>query len=347
MKPITKPLLPLLLLLGALPARSQLGPEVFATTHFFGTTRATSVRAYGMGGGLAAVPGDASFNPAHAADNDTYTGDLHVGRARFADGTRFDSQLATIEVPLGRRDGLNLIFGNVNSPEKSSFAQTAPGFGASTQRFRENSIGVFYGRRISPKLSLGFGAAPVLSTRHELRGVDFGAGAGTIQFSGRPITTELAHLGGRLGLDYKFARWGSIGVIYDNFWEKATMRVPPQLAPLTTTTADFHEVVLAAGLSLRPTKNLLLTIERERGTLKGGAFRLRADSTYYGGEWQATRHFALRAGNHDGSPTFGLGYSQGPFSLQFARVRNLAGDETNAVFGGSNTFNVLEAAYSF
>ncbi|HEY0076159.1 MAG TPA: hypothetical protein VGB77_18805 [Abditibacteriaceae bacterium] len=327
-------------------AQAQLGPEVFATTHFFGASRATSIRAYGMGGGIATTPGPFSLNPAHAAFNDDPAGVARYGRTRFADGTRFNSAMLGAALPLGKQDGLQILYANVRSPEKSSFAAPAPGFAASTQVFHEESVSLFYGRRVSPRLALGIGVAPILRTRHEIRNVNFGAGPGTLRFSAKPPLDDLSHLGGRFGLDYKFASWGRFSGFYDNFWEDAVFFVPAQLAPLTTRRAAFHEVALTGGFHLTPTPKLTLVIERERATLTGGGFRLKGHNTYYGGEWMATKNLALRAGSHDGDLTYGLGWTKNRFSLQYAHVKNLAGDETRPFFG-NNKFNVLEASYQF
>jgi hypothetical protein len=328
-------------------AQAQLGPEIFATTHFFGASRATSVRAYGMGGGIATTPGAFSLNPAHAAFIEETAGDARYGRTRFADGTRFNSTMIAAALPFGQNDGLQILGAIVRSPEKSSFAAAAPGFAASRQVFREESVSLFYGRRVSSRLALGIGVAPILRTRHEIRNVNFGAGPGTLRFSAKPPLDNLSHLGARLGLDYKFARWGRFSGFYDNFWEDANFIVPAQLAPLTTVRAAFHETALSGGLHLTPTRRLTIVLERERATVTGSnAFRLKGHNTYYGGEWQATRQLALRAGSHDGEPTFGLGWTKNRFSVQYAHVKNLAGDETRAIFG-TNKFDVLEASYQF
>jgi hypothetical protein len=336
-------------MLGALscqPAQAQLGPQLYAASHFFGSTRTASLRSYGMGGGLAVVPDATSLNPAHAASNENYGATLRHARTRFDDGTRFDSTFLNTTIPLGRRDGLQIVVDVVRSPEKAAFVAGAPGFGGSTQIFRENSLGIFYGRRLSDKLSVGFGAAPILDTRHELRGANFGAGPGTIVIQSRALSSELKHLGGRIGLDYQFARWGRLGVIYDNFWEKATLFAPPQLAPLTSSTEDFHDVVLSGGVFLQPTKRLSLALERERASVSSNTFRLKGHNTYFGAEWQATKNLSLRAGSHDGSTTFGLGYTRGAFSLEYAHLGDLAGDETRPFFGG-NRFDMLSASYQF
>lgn len=333
--------------IGVPSVQAQLGPELFAITHFFGDTRSTSARAYGMGGLLATTPGAFSPNPAHAAFDETTVGDLRYGRTRFADGTRFDSAMLSAALPLGRRDGLEIFYTNVRSPQKSSFAAAQPGFAASTQDFREESVTVFYGRRVSPRLAIGIGVAPYLRTRHEIRNVDFGAGAGTLRFSAKPPLDDLSHLGARLGFDYQFASWGRVAAYYDNFWEDADFIVPAQLAPLATTRASFHETALTGGLLLTPTRRLTLALERERATLSGtNGFRVKAHNTYYGAQWQATKELALRAGSHDGSLTYGLGWTKNRFSLHYAHVKNLSGDETRPIFG-NNTFNVLEASYEF
>lgn len=327
-------------------AQAQLGPEIFATTHFFGISRATSVRAYGMGGGIATTPGTLSLNPAQMAFIENHEGKVRFGRTRFNDGTRFDSTMLAATLPLGKRDGLQIVGTDVRSPEKSSFAATAPGFAASTQVFREHSITLLYGRRLSERLALGIGISPFLQARHELRGVDFGAGTGTIRFAARPSLNNLSHLGARLGFDYQFARWGRVSGLYDNFWEDAQMTVPAQLAPLATMKASFHETTLTGGLHLTPTRHLTLVIERDRSALSSNTFQLKAHNTYYGGEWQATKHLALRAGSNDGSPTFGAGWRKNRFSLQYAHVKNLAGDETRPIFG-NNKSDVVEASYQF
>lgn len=330
-----------------LMAQAQLGPEIFATTHFFGVSRASSVRAYGMGGGPATMPGTFSLNPAHMAFTDEAAGDTRYARTRFADSTRFDTAMAAVALPLGQRDGLQILYTNVRSPEKSSFAVGAPGFATSTQVFREESVTLLYGRRVTDRLSMGIGMSPLLRTRHEIRNVNFGAGSGTIGFSAQPPLDNLSHIGARIGLDYKFASWGRASAIYDNFWEDATMFVPAQLAPLTTVRAPFHETTLSGGLMLTPTRRLTVVVERDRAVLAGPTFRLKAHETYYGGEWQATRHLALRAGSNDGNATYGLGWTKNRFSLQYAHVKNLAGDEVNGFFGGSNKFNIVEASYRF
>lgn len=327
-------------------AQGQLGPEIFATTHFFGVSRATSVRAYGMGGGISTMPGPFSYNPAHAALNEEMQAKAQYGRTGFTDGTRFNSAAVAATLPLGKRDGLQILYTNVRSPEKSSFAAGAPGFAASTQVFREQSVTFLYGRHVSDRLALGVGISPFLQSRHHLRGVDLGAGPGTIVFSAKPPLTDLSHVGARLGFDYQFAKWGRVTGIYDNFWEDAKMTVPAQLAPLATINATFHETTISGGLHLTPTRHLTLVLERDRAALSSSTFRLKAHDTYYGGEWQVTKQFAVRAGSNDGSPAFGLGWTQNRFSLQYAHVKNLAGDETRPIFG-NNKFDVLEASYQF
>lgn len=348
----TRPIRAALLLLigittmGSCDAQAQLGPEIFATTHFFGVSRAASVRAYGMGGGISTIPGPFSFNPAHAAYDEKVEAKAHYGRTRFTDGTRFNSASVATALPLGKHDGLQILYTNVHSPEKSSFAAGAPGFGNSTQIFHEQSVTFLYGRRVSDRLALGVGISPYLQSRHELRGVNLGAGPGTVDFSARPPLTDLNHLGARLGLDYRFAKWGRATGVYDNFWEDANMTVSPQLAPLTTMRAAFHETTISGGVFLTPTRRLTVVLERDRAALSSNTFSLKAHNTYYGAEWQATKQFAIRAGSNDGSPTFGLGWTQDRFSLQYAHVRNLAGDETRPIFG-NNKFDVLEASYQF
>lgn len=161
------------------------------------------------------------------ADANEYGVDIRSGRTTFDKGTRFDSTFASIAVPMGKQDGLQILYGNVSSSQQSSFVSAV--FPGSTQKFHEESLSIFYGRRVTDKLSLGIAVAPILSTHHRLN--NLGAPDVGIDFDSTPITDKLSRLGGRFGADYQFASWGHASVSYDNFWERSKMTVSPALAP--------------------------------------------------------------------------------------------------------------------
>ncbi|MBV9468969.1 MAG: hypothetical protein JOZ57_06950 [Abitibacteriaceae bacterium] len=326
-------------------AQAQLGPQVYALSHFFGATRTATVRGYGMGGAVACIPGPDSLNPADAADNKQVAADVRHLQASFTNSTTFKTNMVSVALPLGANGGGQILYSNVKSPTHSSFLATA--FPGSTQKLSEESVGLFYGHRINPKLALGVSAAPVLATHHVLGAI--GAPGIDIHFDGRPIVSQFSKLGGRVGLDYKFAEWGRFGLIYDNFWERATMTVPPALAPagLVTHTANFHAVNLAGGFNIQPTKKLTLVFEHDKGSLTGDGSGITGHETYAGAEWMVASALALRVGRRNGNSTYGLGVTRGNFSLQWAYVNNLAADQVNPVFGGRHNLKNFEVGYSF
>ena len=330
---------------GALPAHAQLGPELFGITHFFGGPDVTTVRGYGMGGAAATMGGVNSPNPAHAAYLDSYEASVRYGRTSFASGTRFDATFVAASVPLGKKDGLKFIYGDVRSPESASFASVV--FPGSTQKFHEVSAGAFYGRQVTEKLSLGIGLAPLLLTNHRLKNV--GAPGVDIEIEGKPLANSLKRLGGRFGADYKFAPWGRASVFYDNYWERAKIKVPTALAPtgLKSQSGDFHEVNLTAGVQIQPLRHLTLVAERQRITASSQTFNSKVHNTLLGAEYEVRPGVALRVGSNDGHSTFGLGLTRGQFNLQIARVKNYADDELRPIFGSGNKLTCVELGYTF
>lgn len=324
-------------------AHAQLGPQLYSLSHAFAAT--ATLRGYGMGGAVATISGPTSLNPAHMAATDAYEFNLRSGRTEFVSGTRFDSTFASIAVPLGKKDGLQILYTNVRTPTQPSF--TSALFPGSTQRFREESLGIFYGHRITDKLSLGIAGAPLLKEHHHLD--NLGAPGVGIDFDANPVLDRSNHLGGRFGADYKFASWGHASVIYDNFWERATMTVSPALAPagIKTRRAEFHEATLISGVEVHPVRNVSLVIERESATLSGHAFSATARNTRLGAEWEVRPGVAVRIGSRNGEPTYGAGYTRGRFNLQVARVNNLAGKQLAPVFGPGNHLTVIGLGYKF
>jgi hypothetical protein len=329
----------------ALPARAQLGPELYGVTHYYGSLNLTTARGSGLGAASATMRGIDSPNPAAAAYNDGVDASLRFGRTRFDGGTRFDSNLGAVSIPLGKKDGLKIEYTTVRSPERSSFATAV--FPGSTQRFREENLGLFYGRQITERLALGVAAAPVLSTHHRLNNTV--APDIDIRFDSKPITNKLKRLGGRIGADYTFAPWGRASLYYDNYWERVTMTVPAALAPagLTTQQADFHDVGLTSGLELTPLPHLTLLAQRQRISVTGGSFRTIVHNTSLGAEYEVARGIALRVGRNSGNSTYGLGVSRGRLDLQVARINNLAIRQLKPLFGDGNRFTVAELGYRF
>ena len=286
-----------------------------------------------------------SVNPAQMADANAYQADVRHARTSFDSSTRFDATFASVAIPLGRKDGLQILYGNVRSPQQASFVDAV--FPGSTQKFREESLTAFYGRRVTDKLSLGIAIAPILSTNHRLD--DLGAPGVGIDFAGKPITDRLKRLGGRFGADYQFASWGHASVSYDNFWERSKMTVSPVLAPagLVNQSADFHDTALIGGVEVHPTRHLAIVVEHERAAIKGSTFGLTAHNTYLGAEWQVRRELALRLGSNNGDATYGMGFERGRFNLQAAYVNNLASKQVGPIFGKGNHLTMVEAGYEF
>lgn len=330
---------------GIRPVQAQLGPELYGVTHYYGSLNLTTARGHGLGAASATMRGVDSPNPAQAAYHDGVDANLRFARIRFESGTRFDSSLGAVSIPLGKKDGLKLTYAKVHSPERSSFAAAV--FPASRQRFSEENMGIYYGRQINEKLAVGVAAAPILTTHHRLS--DTVAPGIDIRFDSKPITNRLNRLGGRVGADYQFASWGRAGVYYDNYWERVTMTVPDALAPggLTTQRADFHDVGLTGGVELKPLPQLTFVAQRQRLSVTGGSFRTVNRNTSVGAEYEVGRGIALRTGRNSGSSTYGLGVTRGRFDLQVARAKNLANRELRPVFGNGNTFTTAELGYSF
>ena len=313
-------------------AQAQLGPELYSLSHAFGAT--TTLRGYAMGGASATMSGPTSINPAQMAATNELEAEVRYGQTRFNGGTRFDATFVSVAVPLGKKDGLQILYNDGHSPRQSSFVSAV--FPGSTQQFHEETLGFFYGRRLNDKLSLGIAGAPILRTNHRLD--NLGAPGVAVDFGSKPELDHLNHASGRFGLDYQFSPRVRASAYYDNYWERATRKASPLLAPagLVSRNEDFHETLLVGGIEVRATPRLSLVAERARASLSSSTFGTTVHTTRVGAEWEATRGLFLRVGRQNNENTYGAGYERGRFSVNAARVNNGADKQLGPLFGKGN-----------
>jgi len=112
------------------------------------------------------------------------------------------------------------------------------------------------------------------------------------------------------------------------------------------TSLVFHDDQLAIGASRHFADRFLGAIEFNRGTEWRSPFSSGHNAWQFGLEYQACPGCAVRAGIADGSPTFGLGYHNDRWSIDYAYIHNWNDDSVGELFGSSKT-NSLEVAYKW
>ena len=325
------PLVPLLLLAAAWAACGQgLGPEVYGIVAEFGMSAPTPTRQLGMGAPITCLDDVQYANPAFAAVRRVSDASVRLNLTDLERGPLLTSVLANYSYAL--HPGQSGLQFSVLDLSSSGGDTVLPGLGPVTVDMSENAFVVDYGRRLGEKLTGGLSVLG--SNRVELH-VD------------NPLAPLLdlgtrMDYGGRVGLAYEWLPGDFLGLLYS--FAQDTVHTNGAMTGGVERRTIFHSDQLAVGASRHLNSEVLVMVEFQRATLRNASFHRSVESWQLGGEYQVTPQWALRAGSDDGAPTFGLGYSDSRWRVDYAFLQDWKYASSGRLFGGSDTHSV-QASY--
>jgi hypothetical protein len=295
----------------------DIGPEAYSFVHPFGLSTATTARQYGMGGTVSCINESGFANPAYAACQSGPAAGVRINSTEFDFGPRVTSVHAHCAVPTKPNEqGWQFNVFSLDSYGGSGMA--GPQLDIS-----EDDLAVHFGQRLSRKLVAGVGLSPYSKIR-------FSVNAPT----GTPLMAVKSEsdMGARLGLAYEWVPGDFIGFVGDYYQETASVAGFGDVV--------FHTTLLAAGASRHLGDNLLVAAEFQRGSSKSGAVEDTLNGWHFGAEYKPAGHLAFRGGLNDTEPTFGIGFDDGRWAVDYAYIKNWNSDIARDLLGDSATHSV-------
>ncbi len=292
--------------LGAIaPARAQLPPglpvaaENYALPHVWGSSSASSLEHYAMGGAYVADrSSDWHGNPAGVLSIGQPEFLAYAMSAGFDDLPTFHSYFVGYAQPLGEKFALKISYVAVRAQGELSGTPLSA-------RIEEGAPGIELGYRASDRLWLGVSTAYLeTESNYTLPGV-----GEVTRLESRP-----ANLGGRVGLIYRLTPQLSLGAKFDRYAETVEQSVPALGLPATS--FRFNSRAERVGLSWIPDENSKFLLDYESTQLKGANTRLK-QRFWLAGAQRQINDFALRIGTFDGKLTGGVGYRRGEWRLDY------------------------------
>lgn len=299
----------------------EIGPDAYSFVHPFGLSTATTTRQYAMGGTISCINEAGFANPAYAACQSRPAAGVRVNTTEFDFGPRVTSVHTHYVVPT-KPNAQGWQFNVFTLDSYGGSGLPGPQLDMS-----ENDLSIDYGQRLGRKLVAGIGISPYSKIDFDVTG---------------PMGTPLmrvhseSDLGARLGFAYEWVPGDFIGLVGDYYQETASVAGAGDIV--------FHTSLLAAGASRHLGDKLLLAAEFQRGESKSGAVSDTINGWHFGAEFKPAGHVAFRAGLNDTQPTFGIGFNDGRWAVDYAYLKDWNDDIAGPLLGGSKTHS-LHATY--
>jgi len=278
-------------------------------------------------GGVMSCVNDVQFtNPAFAAVQEDCDLGLRINTTDLDNGPRLTSFEAHYVHPLvPNQTGLQL---TVLTLDSSSGSTTLPGMGPAAAALSEDALVVDYGRRLGEQLA---GGLSVLGYQHSKFSLASPLGPKYLDLSAE------ADYGFRGGVAYEYQPGDWLGVAYS--YSQNTIKANGLMLGGASRTV-FHSDFFAIGASRHLRPDTLAAVEFQRGTTGSGPSSSSTNSWHLGAEHILPQGWALRAGLSDGSPSFGLGYANARWRLDYACVSDWNDDAVGTLFGRSDTHSL-------
>lgn len=327
--------LALLFFLGSIACAAPVFAQVqlYAVTHPFALSTATTTRLYGMGGFLTCIKDVGFPNCAFAGTLTESSAVAHESVTTFDSGLKLTGDLASVAVPIKEnKKGFQITGMRLTTDSRS----LQPGTPPTSIGMSEYDLGLNYGQRVSSRLLFGFGVGPV---NHNSVGIDVaGGGPNLLQLSSSVSS------GARLCALYELCDDSWIGAIYDYNRDDVVAAGP--LAGGGSVALDFTSRLTAVGFSHQLNPCLLAAVEWQQLTSTGAGFRNGDSGWRVGLEATLDNNVTLRIGSNDGALSLGAGLTDKRWNFNYAFIRDWNKDIVEPLFGSSNTHQ-LEATYRF
>ena len=307
---------------------------MYAVAHPFGLASATTARQFGMGGPISCVWDRGFANPAFAGLQQEPNAGVRYSATGFDAGPSLNTLHAHYVHPLpGDAGGLQLSVLRLRSG--SGTAPAPPPLGGDvTVKLSEDDIALHYGRRVGPGWAAGISVTPYSRINVSL----------THPALGTLLDVEAkADIGARLGAVHEFAPGSFAGLVVDRYRETAqghSLAFGGGSARRT-----FTSELLAVGISHRVRPDVLGAVEYCTARTSRGSVRESLSGWRLGAEYRPVgMPYAARAGLNDKRPTFGLGYDDRQWQVDYAFMSRWNDDIAAGQFGGSDTHQV-QATY--
>lgn len=299
------------------------GIESYALAHPFGLGGASSIRLYGMGGMIAAVPDYGNANPAWASTKTVAHAGSRYKVTDFDSGLTLKSFQVDANYPLspGKR-GIQLTYHDLGS---SSGSLMIPGVGAVPMGISAEELALHYSQRLTEDLYGGIGLAPVGRIKFTVGGP-----------GGPPVMDVRAETdkGARLGLAYRLREnvWaGFVGERFDEDVKASGLALGGELR------TSFTSSQYALGVSGYVHERVLAAVEWQTAASKGNNTRNSVHGWHLGLEALVQDEWKVRAGCHDGRFSTGVGFERGRWRADYAYLNNWNAEAVRPIMGSSDT----------
>jgi hypothetical protein len=299
------------------------GIDSYALVHPFGLATATTTRQFAMGGPVSCVWDRGFANPAFAPMQQAPNASLRLSSTDFDRGPDLVSTHLHVVYPLRENvSGLQLSLFSLHS---NSGMTMTPGVGPTVVELSEEDISIQYGHRLGPRLTGGIGLSPMSE-------IEFASGV-----PGGPMLLQAkseSDIGARLGLAYEWAPGDYLGLVYDYYQETVQ---GTGAAVGGAARRVFHTDLLAVGASRRVAPDWLVVAEYQHGSSFDGPTDNSISGWHLGAEFSPSPKYAVRAGLNDERPSFGVGYMDSRWQVDYTYMSRWNDDIAASVFGASDT----------
>lgn len=304
------------------------GLDSTALVRTFGISSATTTRTMGMGGPISCVWDLGIANPAFAATMSEQNVSVRSSMTNFEVGPDLDSLQGHFIYPLkDDASGIQISYFSLSSDTGPTLLPGNP-----LSDVEEKVLSLHYGHRLNERTTVGIGVSPVNEVELHLSA------------PGAPPLLDVkaeSDWGARMGLAYEVAPDQYLGLVWDHQQDTAEGGDLLLGGPARRV---FWTDLIAVGASWSPGPGVLLAAEWRRGSINDGALSVSQNTTHFGAECSVSGPCAVRVGLNDGRPTFGVGYKDDRWDLNYAFVARWNDDVATAVWGPSETHG-LQATY--
>jgi hypothetical protein len=314
------------------PALAQLPPglpvsaENYALPHIWGSSSATNLEHYAMGGAYVAdQAADWHGNPAGVLAVKQPEILAYAMSAGFDDLPTFHSSFFGYAQPMGERFALKISYVAVRAQGDLSGTPL-------NARIKEGAPGIELGYRASDRLWIGVSTAYLeTESNYQL------PGTGEVT----RLESHPTNLGGRAGLIYRVTPRLSLGAKFDRYSETVEQSVPALGLPATSFRFDSN--AYRVGLSWTPDENSKFSLDYEATQLEGAGTQLN-QRFWLAGAQRQLNDFRLRIGTFDGKLTGGIGYQKRGWHLDYG----FSGRSDKLLRGrGAHTAHAIQLIRSF
>jgi len=308
------------------------GPEIFSAPQML---TFASVRTMGMGNISSAVIDPYSRNPAHAAWLEEPQANAVFANFSFERGLDADYAMVRYEFPVKwtkQKDGLQLVYFNLGSNHGGVAIPGAPPGVTTEVELQDQGVYLGYGFFVSERTALGVATA-FRDSRTRVYAPDPLTGRMTkvAEADGDSLVTPKF----RVALQHKLDERWNFGAVLTASDQRATITgLPGFIAP--DATDHFDQLDYDIGLAYHPGKRVILGAEWFKRKLTSDSFAYRDEGLNFGAEVEMRNGWKLRAGSHEGNPTFGLSYHRGDWELEYAFVKDFEHDDLSSIFGDAD-----------